>query len=312
MRTITKLFLSSMLLVNGTMALAHSDGGFVDKDFFKGMKKDDKAAILMVHFGTTFDDTRALTIDRINEKVKKEFKNVDVKEAYTSRIIMRRLKERGIVKLNPQEVLDELKAQGYTHVLVQGTNIMNGVESENLKNEVASYEDSFKDIRLGAPLLTEAHDYEKVAKAIAEKIGPLKENQGVVLVGHGTHHFGGSAYAMMDYVFSAEGYENYAVGTVEGYPEFDNVVKKLKDRGVKDVILMPFMFVAGDHAQNDIAGDWNENLQNAGFTVSKVILMGLGQNEDIQNIYVDHIKFITHHKSEDIASKKVQYSKEKD
>ena len=282
MRTITKLFLSSMLLVNGTMALAHSDGGFVDKDFFKGMKKDDKAAILMVHFGTTFDDTRALTIDRINEKVKKEFKNVDVKEAYTSRIIMRRLKERGIVKLNPQEVLDELKAQGYTHVLVQGTNIMNGVESENLKNEVASYEDSFKDIRLGAPLLTEAHDYEKVAKAIAEKIGPLKENQGVVLVGHGTHHFGGSAYAMMDYVFSAEGYENYAVGTVEGYPEFDNVVKKLKDRGVKDVILMPFMFVAGDHAQNDIAGDWNENLQKAGFTVSKVILMGLGQNEDIQ------------------------------
>ena len=76
MRTITKLFLSSMLLVNGTMALAHSDGGFVDKDFFKGMKKDDKAAILMVHFGTTFDDTRALTIDRINEKVKKEFKNI--------------------------------------------------------------------------------------------------------------------------------------------------------------------------------------------------------------------------------------------
>ena len=81
--------------------IAHSDGGFVDKDFFKGMKKDDKAAILMVHFGTTFDDTRALTIDRINEKVKKEFKNVDVKEAYTSRIIMRRLKWRNlIIRLN--------------------------------------------------------------------------------------------------------------------------------------------------------------------------------------------------------------------
>ena len=312
MRTITKLFLSSMLLVNGAIALANSDGGFVDKDFFKGMKKDDKAAIVMVHFGTTFDETRALTIDRINAKVQDEFKNVEVKEAYTSRIIMRRLKERGIIKLNPQEVLDELKAQGYTHVLVQGTNVMNGIESEHLKAEVASYEDDFKDIRVGAPLLTDAHDYENVAKAIAKKIGPLKENQGVVLVGHGTHHFAGSAYAMMDYVFSAEGYENYAVGTVEGYPEFDNVVKKLKDRGVTDVILMPFMFVAGDHAQNDIAGDWNENLQKAGFTVSKVIMMGLGQNEDIQNIYVDHIKFMTHHKSEDMAAKKVQYSKDKD
>lgn len=312
MRALTKLFLSSMLLVNGAVALAHSDGGFVDKDFFKGMDKNDKAAILMVHFGTTYDDTRALTIDRINEKVQKEFKNVDVREAYTSRIIMRRLKDRGIVKLNPQEVLDQLKAEGYTHILVQGTHIMNGVESENLKKEIASYEDSFKDIRVGAPLLTTAHDYEHVAKAIADKIGPLKENQGVVLVGHGTHHFGGSAYAMMDYVFSAEGYENYAVGTVEGYPEFDNVVKKLKDRGVKDVILMPFMFVAGDHAQNDIAGDWNENLQKAGFTVSKVILMGLGQNEKVQDQYVDHIKFMTHHVEEDMAAKKVQYSNEKD
>lgn len=284
----------------------------MNKDFFSGITEDDKVAILMVHFGTTFDDTRALTIDKINEKVKKEFKNIDVKEAYTSRIIMRRLKERGIVKLNPQEVLDELKAQGYTHILVQGTNVMNGIESENLKNEVASYSNSFKDIRLGAPLLTEAHDYKKVAKAIAKKIGPLKKNQGVVLVGHGTHHYGGSAYAMMDYVFSAEGYENYAVGTVEGYPEFDNVVKKLKDRGVTDVILMPFMFVAGDHAQNDIAGDWNEDLQKAGFTVSQIIMMGLGQNEDIQNIYVDHIKFITQNKPEDIAAKKVQYSKDKD
>ena len=110
MRTLTKLFLSSMLLVNGAVALAHSDGGYVDKDFFDGMKKNDKAAILMVHFGTTFDDTRALTIDRINDKVKKEFKGIEVKEAYTSRIIMRRLKDRGIIKLNPQEVLDQLKA----------------------------------------------------------------------------------------------------------------------------------------------------------------------------------------------------------
>lgn len=312
MRSITKLFLGSMLLLNGATIMAHSDGGFVDKNFFEGMTKNDKAAIVMVHFGTTFDDTRALTIDRINEKVKKEFKGIEVKEAYTSRIIMRRLKERGIIKQNPQEVLDQLRNEGYTHILVQGTNVMNGVESENLNREVQSYEKDFKDIRIGAPLLTEAEDYKEVAKAIAKKIGPLKPDQGVVLVGHGTHHYAGSAYAMMDYVFSAEGYENYAVGTVEGYPEFDDVVKKLNDRGVKDVILMPFMFVAGDHAQNDIAGDWNENLQKAGFKVSKVILMGLGQNEDIQNIYVDHLKFAIHHEEEDIAAKKVQYSNEKD
>lgn len=312
MRTLTKLFLGSALLLNGVIAMAHSDGNYDHSDFFKGMDKNDKAAIMMVHFGTTFDDTRALTIDRINEKVAKKFKNADVKEAYTSRIIMRRLKARGIEKPNPQEVLNQLKAQGYTHVLVQGTNIMNGTENENLNKEIEKYSKNFKDIRVGNPLLTSPEDYKEVAKAIAKKIGPLKPHQGVVLVGHGTEHSGGSAYAAMDYVFNAEGLGNYVVGTVEGYPEFDDVVNQLKKKGIKDVILMPFMFVAGDHANNDIAGEWNEDLQKAGFTVSKVIIAGLGQNEDIQDIYLKHIDFITHHKAVDMAAKKVHYSTEKD
>lgn len=312
MRTLTKLFLGSVLLLNGAVAMAHSDGNYEHDDFFKGMDKNDKAAIMMVHFGTTYDDTRALTIDRINEKVQKKFKNVPVKEAYTSRIIMRRLKARGINKPNPEEVLNELKAQGYTHVLVQGTNIMNGTENENLNKEIEKYAKNFKEIRVGNPLLTTPEDYKAVAEAIVKKVGPLKPHQGVVLVGHGTEHFGGSAYPMMDYVFAAEGHDNFVVGTVEGYPEFDDVVNKLKKQGIKDVILMPFMFVAGDHANNDIAGDWNEDLQKAGFTVSKVIIAGLGQNEDIQNIYTKHIDFMIHHKPVDMAAKKVHYSTEKD
>ena len=91
-----KLLVGALLVAAGTVAMAHSDGGYVDNDFFKGMKKGDKAAVLMVHFGTTYDDARALSIDAINNKAKKEFKGVDVKEAFTSRIVMRRLKERGI------------------------------------------------------------------------------------------------------------------------------------------------------------------------------------------------------------------------
>ena len=90
------LLAGALLLATGTAAFAHSEGGYVENDFFKGMKKGDKAAVLMVHFGTTYDDTRALTIDSINQKAKKEFKNADVKEAFTSRIVMRRLKARGI------------------------------------------------------------------------------------------------------------------------------------------------------------------------------------------------------------------------
>lgn len=307
-----KLLVGALLVAAGTVAMAHSEGGYVDNDFFKGMKKGDKAAVLMVHFGTTYDDARALSIDAINRKAKEEFKGVDVKEAFTSRIVMRRLKARGIEKQNPSEVIDQLKADGYTHLLVQGTHIMNGVESSNLAEELKGYEKDFKDIRLGTPLLTDHEDYEEVAKAIAKRVGPLKADQGVVLVGHGTHHFGGSAYAMMDYVFTAEGLDTYAVGTVEGYPAFDNVVAKLKSKGVKDVVLMPFMFVAGDHANNDIAEDWNADLQKEGFTVSKIILEGLGQNKDIQNIFIEHAKFAANHKPEDMQAKKVQYANEQD
>lgn len=164
------LLAGAMLLAGGTVAFAHSEGGYVDNNFFKGMQKGDKAAVLMVHFGTTYDDTRALTIDAINKKAKDEFKNADVKEAYTSRIIMRRLKAKGIEKQNPTEVINDLKAKGYTHLLVQGTNIMNGVESNNLAEELKKYEKDFKDIRMGNPLLTDHEDYEKVAKAIAKKL----------------------------------------------------------------------------------------------------------------------------------------------
>lgn len=310
MKRLTKLLIGSALLLNG--AIAFAEGGYVDNDFFKGMKKNDKAAIMMVHFGTTYDDTRAVTIDAINKKVQDRFKNTNVKEAYTSRIIMRRLKARGINKPNPQEVLNELKKEGYTHVVIQGTNVMNGVESENLHKEAQKYAKDFKDIRVGNPLLTSADDYKAVAKAIAKNIGPLKPHQGVVLVGHGTHHYGGSAYAAMDYVFSAEGLDNYVVGTVEGYPTFDDVVNELHKKGIKDVILMPFMFVAGDHANNDIAGDWKDDLIKAGFTVDQVKVMGLGQNADIQDMYLEHINFATQHKPEDMAAMKAKYATEKD
>ena len=98
----------------------------------------------------------------------------------------------------------------------------------------------------------------------------------------------------------------------EAQMKLADVVAKLKSKGVKEVILMPFMFVAGDHANNDIAEDWNNDLKEAGFTVSKIILEGLGQNPDIQNIYIDHAKFAAQHKPEDMQAKKVQYANDKD
>ena len=126
---------------------AHSEGNYVHSDFFETMKTGDKAALLMVHFGTTHDDTRALTIEVINEKARNLFPTLEFREAYTSRIVMNRLAKRGIDKKNPIEALAQLKADGYTHVLIQSTNIIDGIEMESLRKDINQMKDLFKEIR---------------------------------------------------------------------------------------------------------------------------------------------------------------------
>ena len=305
-----KLFAAMMMAATMSAALYGEEGGFVKSDFYKTMEKNDKASVLMVHFGTTFDDTRKNTIDAVNDEAKKEFPDMEIREAYTSRIIMRRLKERGIVKDNPAEALDKLAKEGYTHIIVQPTNVINGVESKTLEQQLEMYKDKFKEIRTGSALLSTPEDYKAVAEIIDKEVGKVIDNEAVVLVGHGTHDNGNAAYPAMDYTTKSMGYKFY-VGTIEGFPEFDDVVRGLKKDNIKKVILMPFMFVAGDHANNDIAVDWKEALEKEGFIV-EVKLTSLGMMEDIRKMFIDHAKFMLENKKEDMISKKLFYSTQKD
>ena len=305
-----KLFTAMMMAATMSAALYGEEGGFVKSDFYKTMEKNDKASVLMVHFGTTFDDTRKNTIDAVNDEAKKEFPDMEIREAYTSRIIMRRLKERGIVKDNPAEALDKLAKEGYTHIIVQPTNVINGVESKTLEQQLEMYKDKFKEIRTGSALLSTPEDYKAVAEIIDKEVGKVTDNEAVVLVGHGTHDNGNAAYPAMDYTAKSMGYKFY-VGTIEGFPEFDDVVRGLKKDNIKKVILMPFMFVAGDHANNDIAVDWKEALEKEGFIV-EVKLTSLGMMEDIRKMFIDHAKFMLENKKEDMISKKLFYSTQKD
>ena len=305
-----KLFTAMMMAAAMSAALYGEEGGFVKSDFYKTIGKNDKASVLIVHFGTTFDGTRKNTIDAVNDEAKKEFPDMEVREAYTSRIIMRRLKERGIVKDNPAEALDKLAKEGYTHIIVQPTNVINGVESKTLEQQLEMYKDKFKEIRTGSALLSTPEDYKAVAEIINKEVGELADDEAVVLVGHGTHDSGNAAYPAMDYTAKSMGYKFY-VGTIEGFPEFDDVVKGLKKDNIKKVILMPFMFVAGDHANNDIAVDWKEALEKEGFIV-EVKLTSLGMMEDIRKMFIDHAKFMLENKKEDMISKKLFYSTQKD
>ena len=152
------LFLVIALFI-GPVCMAHSDENFIESDLFGNLGERDKAAILIIHFGTTHDDTRVLTIDAINAKMKEAFPGIEVREAWTSRIILKKLKERGVERLNPAQALIQLHEQGYTHILIQSTNIIEGTEMKELRREVEGLSLNFKDIRVGNPLLYAPEDY---------------------------------------------------------------------------------------------------------------------------------------------------------
>ena len=274
----------------------------------------EKAALLMVHFGTTYDETRGKTIDAINEKARASFPELTVREAYTSRIVIRKLKERGIEKLTPLEALIRLRADGFTRVIVQSTTLLDGAEMESLRRDVASVEGFFEEVRVGTPLLYSVDDCARVCEILAGRhagAADAKQKAHVVMVGHGTYTPATATYSQIDYLFTAQGQPLFHVATIEGYPTFDTMLARLKAVKARRVTLVPLLFVAGDHASNDIAVDWKEALEKEGLQVD-CRLEGLGEIPEIQDIYIEHIRFSLNHAPVDIMQKKQEYAAGKD
>ena len=250
-----------------------------------------KKAILVVSFGTSYKETREKTIEACEKKIKEAFKDYDFFRAFTSNMIIRKLKNRDNIHIeNPIEALDRLYKEGYKEVVVQTLHIICGEEYTKLKEQINSYNDKFEKIVLGRPLLTQINDYKETIEALKLQIPNLENDEAIVFMGHGTEHEAHSAYPALDYMLKQDNIKAY-VGTVEGYPEIDEVIVNLKKDKISKVILMPFMLVAGDHAINDMAGDeedsWNTILKENGFK-TEVFLKGLGENEGIQNKFVKH------------------------
>lgn len=299
-------------LIFSLLCPAREEGNFIANDMLANMKQGDKAALLMVHFGTTYDNTRALTIDAINSRTRTVFPELKFKEAYTSRIIIRRLKARGIEKMVPLDALFQLRSEGYTHIIIQSTNIIEGVEMESLRRDVESVLPFFKEIRVGTPLFYSTEDTEKVIDILGKRFstpanGKRNTQEHIILVGHGTSTPSTAIYSQIDYMLKAEKMTNFHVGTIEGYPTFETMLAQLKAAQAKSVTLVPLMFVAGDHAKNDIAGEWREMLEKEGYTVH-VRMEGLGQIPEIQEIFTDHIRFGLKHRMQGIMEKKAAYA----
>ncbi|MFI3317110.1 MAG: sirohydrochlorin cobaltochelatase [Rikenellaceae bacterium] len=294
----------AIALILCSLGVANAKTNFFESNIFEGLTSGDKVAILMVHFGTSHNDTRAKTIEALNEMVKDRYPHIEQREAWTSRIVIGIMEKRGEKILNPRQALAQLRDDGFTHIIVQSSNIIEGVEMESLRRDVLTARADFKDIRVGNPLLYTTEDYQVVVDALRQK---QPEDSALVLVGHGTYTPSTAQYAMVDYVIADRGYRAMHIGTIEGYPDFGSMLCRLKQDKRKRVLLLPFMFVAGEHAKNDIDQDWREQLEEQGYQVT-VQLEGLGEMRAIQELFLEHLDWATKHQMYDIIEKKAAYA----
>ena len=248
-------------------------------------------AILVVSFGTSHEDSKKKTIEAIEERIAQEFKEYKIYRAFTSKMIIKKLADSGIAIMTVQEALQQIKADGIRELIVQPTHVINGIENDEMMENIKAVEEEFDSIAVGRPLLNDTKDYKKLAQAVIED-NVLEEDEVLMLMGHGSSHYSNSAYPALEYVFKEMGYSNILVGTVEGYPSFEEAKKQLDKTRKRKVTLLPLMIVAGDHAKNDMAGEedsWRSILEQEGYQVS-CRMKGLGELCRVQEQFVEHIK----------------------
>ena len=253
---------------------------------------NEKTGILLVHYGTSNDKSRAQTIDKLNSRVAETFPDCAVVEAYSAPSVIKTLAKRGIKKLYISQALDSLKALGCNKLVVQSTMLLDGVMTEMLRTEVGKVKNDFRAVSVVRPLLYSVDDcrtmIEMLTKSLlADKSVATKKSQ-VVLVGHGSESPANAMYSQIDYLLKAEGKSSWHVGTIEGFPKIENVEQQLKNSKNKNVILVPLLYIAGNHQKEDIDGVWKTQLQTKGYHVD-VFGKGIGEMTEIQNMIIGKI-----------------------
>lgn len=257
----------------------------------------DKDAIVVMTFGTTFAENRAKTIDATIEGIKAAHPGVKVVTAYTSHIIIDRVAaNEGIKYPTPEEALAQLKAEGYTRVALTTLDVIPGMEYNYKLGVFNSYKQDFKKMTIGTPLMywqgqeEQDDDVTEVLEAFATQFPKTKKGEGIVIMAHGTPNIANAYYAVIQEKLQELGYDNVFIETVEGWPSLETIIPKLKAKKIKKVTIMPFMMVAGDHANNDMAGSEEDShksiLEKEGIKVEAYI-HGLGENEAVRNVFVE-------------------------
>ena len=305
------------------------EGEFADPDYFGNdtgdASKDDplngdeigEKELLVVSFGTSFNDSRAEDIGGIEKALAEAYPDYSVRRAFTAQIIINHIYARDGEKIdNVEQALERAVSNGVKELVVQPTHLMHGAEYDELMDTLSKYEDKFEKVVVSEPLLGEVgkdatvinSDKETVAKAVTAAAvkdagftdldAAEKDGVAFVFMGHGTSHTAKVTYSQMQTQMDTLGFKNVFVGTVEGEPEetaLTEVLNSVKEAGYKKVVLRPLMVVAGDHANNDMAGDdddsWKSSFEADGsFDEVTCQISGLGRIDEVQNIYVEHVK----------------------
>ena len=250
--------------------------------------------LLVVSFGTSYNDNRELSIGSIEKALEKAYPDYEIRRAFTSQIIIDKLKSRDGLEIdNVEQAMDRLVKDNVKEVIIQPTHIMNGFEYDDVAAEVSPYSDKFDTFKIGTSLLIADSDYEEIVSIVTEETKSHNtDGTAIVFMGHGTEHAANAKYAKFQQSLFAAGYDNYFIGTVEAEPDLYEVLALVKESGATKVVMLPFMIVAGDHANNDMAGDeddsWKSVFEAEGFEV-ECILTGLGQYKGIHDLFVTHV-----------------------
>ncbi len=291
------------------------DTGDASKDDARNQDDIGENEILAVSFGTSFNDSRVADIKGIEDALQEANPDWSVRRAFTAQIIINHVQARDGEKIdNVDQALERAIDNGVKNLVVQPTHLMHGAEYDELVEAVENYKDKFETVKIAEPLLGEVgadadvvnSDKETVAKALTaeavkdagyDSLDAAKEDgTAFVFMGHGTSHTAKVSYSQMQTQMKDLGYDNVFIGTVEGEPEetsCESVIDAVEKAGYKKVVLRPLMVVAGDHANNDMAGDdddsWLSMFKASGkFDSVDTQITGLGEIKDIQQIYVDH------------------------
>ena len=293
------------------------DTGDASKDDARNQDNIGDNEILVVSFGTSFNDSRAADIKGIEDAIQAAYPDWSVRRAFTAQIIINHVQARDGEKIdNMEQALERAVANGVKNLVVQPTHLMHGAEYDEMMEMVDSYRDKFESVAIAEPLLGEVGsdatvinaDKEAVAKAVTAAAvkdagfdsleAAAEEKVAFVFMGHGTSHTAKVSYSQMQTTMQTLGYDNVFIGTVEGEPEetsCEAVIEAVKAAGYTKVILRPLMVVAGDHANNDMAGEdadsWLSQFTAAGcFEDVDCQISGLGRIADVQQLYIAHTK----------------------